>query len=86
MMPGRQGVILLLFAIATVAAAAATAHAAELRIIHHGYYYRYHHYRYAFWRFGPQDCFLTPDEVVTLDALGPYCSSPRGHHRWAGPW
>jgi hypothetical protein len=29
-------------------------------------------------RKGPQDCFLTPDIAVALNALGPYCSSPRG--------
>jgi hypothetical protein len=51
---------------------AAAAVAADLRIIQH---------RYAYWRtFWPQDCFLMPDEVVALDALGPYCSSPRGRY------
>ena len=29
-------------------------------------------------RRGPQDCFLPPDVAVTINALGPYCSSPRG--------
>jgi hypothetical protein len=32
-------------------------------------------------RFHPESCFLTPDLVVALDALGPYCDSPRGWHR-----
>jgi hypothetical protein len=38
--------------------------------------------RYAFRRIGPQSCFLMPDVIVAVDALGPYCSSPRGyfHH------
>ena len=30
---------------------------------------------------GPQSCFLMPDAVVALDALGPYCSSPRSPYR-----
>jgi hypothetical protein len=49
-----------------------SADAAEI-VIHH------HHYH---WRFigGPQLCWLTPVEVVQLDALGPYCSSPRGRY------
>jgi len=29
-------------------------------------------------RVGPQDCFLPPDVSVAVNALGPYCSSPRG--------
>ena len=36
--------------------------------------------RHGFWRIGPQDCFLPPDVAVMVDALGPYCSSPRGHY------
>jgi hypothetical protein len=32
-------------------------------------------------RFHPESCFLTPVQVVALDALGPYCDSPRGHRR-----
>jgi hypothetical protein len=32
-------------------------------------------------RFHPESCFLTPDLVVALDALGPYCDSPRGWRR-----
>jgi hypothetical protein len=35
-------------------------------------------HRYA--RLGPQDCFLMPDVIVAIDALGPYCSSPRGYY------
>lgn len=34
----------------------------------------------AFWRVGPQSCFLMPDIIVAVDALGPYCSSPRGYY------
>jgi hypothetical protein len=49
---------------------AAGANAAELGAVH----------RYTFWRVWPQDCFLTPDVIVALDVLGPYCSSPRGHY------
>jgi hypothetical protein len=59
---------------ATFAERPAPAVAAELRVGH----------RHVFWRIWPQDCFLTPDMAVELDALGPYCSSPRGHyHRTA---
>lgn len=29
-------------------------------------------------RFHPESCFLTPVQVVALNALGPYCDSPRG--------
>lgn len=32
-------------------------------------------------RFHPESCFLTPVQVVALDALGPYCDSPRGWRR-----
>ena len=32
-------------------------------------------------RFHPESCFLTPDQVVALNALGPYCDSPRGPRR-----
>lgn len=31
--------------------------------------------------FHPESCFLTPVQVVALNALGPYCDSPRGWHR-----
>lgn len=51
----------------TVALLPASASAAEAYVTHH------HHWR----AFGPQSCFLTPDAIVQLDALGPYCSSPR---------
>ena len=61
----------LLLLVATFAETTATAVAAELRVIH----------RHVFWRVWPQDCFLMPDVIVALDALGPYCSSPRGHYR-----
>lgn len=29
-------------------------------------------------RFHPEMCHLTPPQVVELNALGPYCDSPRG--------
>lgn len=29
----------------------------------------------------PESCFLPPDVVVALNALGPYCDSPRGWRR-----
>lgn len=32
-------------------------------------------------RFHPESCFLSPVAVVALNALGPYCDSPRGWHR-----
>jgi hypothetical protein len=35
-------------------------------------------HRYA--RVWPRDCFLMPDIIVAIDALGPYCSSPRGYY------
>ena len=44
-----------------------------------------HHHRWHVARIGPQSCFLMPDIVVALDALGPYCSSPRGSYRVWGP-
>ena len=62
------GILLL---VATVAGTAGTAAAAELRGIH----------RYGIWRVAPQGCFLMPDVVVAVHALGPYCSSPRGVSR-----
>jgi len=62
------GILLL---VASVPGTARVAAAAELRGIH----------RYGFWRLGPQDCFLMPDVAVTIHALGPYCSSPRGVSR-----
>jgi hypothetical protein len=53
--------------------AATAASAADLRIaVRH---------RAAYWRIGPQFCFLTPDVNVAINALGPYCSSPRAHYR-----
>ena len=30
------------------------------------------------WRVGAQECFLPPDVAVAINALGPYCASPRG--------
>jgi hypothetical protein len=35
-------------------------------------------HRYA--RVWPQDCFLMPDVIVAINALGPYCSSPRVYY------
>jgi hypothetical protein len=43
----------------------------------------HHHYRSYVGRVGPESCFLMPDVVVALNALGPYCSSPRGSYRVA---
>ena len=45
-----------------------------------------HHHRWHVARVGPQSCFLMPDVVVALNALGPYCSSPRGPYRVAGSY
>ena len=45
-----------------------------------------HHHRWHVARIGPQSCFLMPDVVVALNALGPYCSSPRGPYRVAGSY
>jgi len=58
----------------TFAFVPASTNAAEI-VTHH------HHWRSR----GPQSCFLTPDAVVELDALGPYCSSPRGSYRALSP-
>ena len=50
-----------LLLVATFAETTATAVAADLRVIH----------RHVFWRVWPRDCFLMPDVIVALDALGP---------------
>jgi hypothetical protein len=50
--------------------AGSSAQATEMRALH----------RYAFWRVWAQDCYLMPDVVVAVNALGPYCSSPRGRY------
>jgi hypothetical protein len=42
-----------------------------------------HHHRWHVARIGPQSCFLMPDVAVAINALGPYCSSPRGSYRAA---
>jgi hypothetical protein len=42
-----------------------------------------HHYRWHVARIGPQSCFLMPDVAVAINALGPYCSSPRSPYRVA---
>ncbi len=39
-------------------------------------------HRHIVWRAWAQDCFLMPDVAVAVDALGPYCSSPRGSWRY----
>jgi hypothetical protein len=45
--------------------------------------YAYRPYALVFvHRFHPETCLLTPDLVVELGALGPYCDSSRGWHRW----
>lgn len=38
------------------------------------------HRHYLFLRVRPQSCFLMPDVIVAVNALGPYCSSPRGYY------
>jgi hypothetical protein len=71
----------ILLVVAIAAGANVSARAAELNIVHrYSHPYRFSHL-YRFWRLGPQDCFLMPDVIVAVDALGPYCSSPRGHYR-----
>jgi hypothetical protein len=62
----------ILLSVASLPGGRATAEAAGLRISH----------RYAVWYGWPQECFLMPHVVVALDALGPYCSSPRGYYHW----
>jgi len=42
-----------------------------------------HHHRWHVARIGPQSCSLMPDVAVAINALGPYCSSPRGSYRAA---
>jgi hypothetical protein len=60
---------------------AATANAAEFYVP--GQATVHHHNRWYVGRIGPQSCFLMPDVVVAVNALGPYCSSPRGaYHVW----
>jgi hypothetical protein len=73
-MKAASAIIGIFLFVTSLSGGAATADAAGLRISH----------RYAVWRIGPQDCFLMPDVVVALDALGPYCSSPRGYYRRYG--
>jgi hypothetical protein len=71
----------ILLVVAIAAGTNVSARAAELNIVHrYSHPYRFSHL-YRFWRLGPQDCFLMPDVIVAVDALGPYCSSPRGHYR-----
>jgi hypothetical protein len=73
-MRAAAGILLL---VAIVVGATVSAGAAELRIVH----------RHTSWRIWPQQCFLMPDVIVAVDALGPYCYSPRGHyHRIARRW
>ena len=55
-----------------------------IRIVSHKAFHRriYHARTVVFVRrFHPESCFLTPDLVVALNALGPYCDSPRGWRR-----
>ena len=57
------------------------------RIVRTASYRTLHHHVYGaraivfVRRFHPESCFLTPVQVVALDALGPYCDSPRGRRR-----
>ncbi len=69
----NASVFRILALIAVLLGASANAGAAELRIIRQHTTYR---------RAWAQDCFLMPDVIVAVDALGPYCSSPRGHYHW----
>jgi hypothetical protein len=32
----------------------------------------------TYWRVSAKDCFVMPDMIVAVDALGSHCSSPRG--------
>jgi hypothetical protein len=82
-----KGAAAILLVTAMAVGASVSARAAELNIIYpHGHAYRFSHL-HTFWRAGPQDCFLMPDVIVAVEALGPYCSSPRARyrrivHRW----
>jgi len=71
-MKAAPAVLGILLVVTSLPEGAATVEAADLRISH----------RYIVRRVWPQDCFLMPDVVVALDALGPYCSSPRGYYHW----
>ena len=76
-----KGAVTTLLVTIMAAGAIVSARAAELSIAHrYGRVYKSSHL-YTFWRAGPQDCFLMPDVIVAVDALGPYCSSPRAHYR-----
>jgi hypothetical protein len=78
---GMKAAVRILLVLAIAAAAKVSADAAELNLTHrYSHSYRFPH-SYTLWRAGPQDCFLMPDVIVAVDALGPYCSSPRGHFR-----
>ena len=71
----------ILWAIILALLPVAPSNAADLRIARE--YRAIHHY--TNWaRIWPQSCFLMPDVIVAVDALGPYCASPRGHRRY--PW
>ncbi len=72
-------VFLIGLAVMALALPSASANATEILVpgrataVYHGHWYVA--------RIGPQSCLLMPDVVVALDALGPYCSSPRGSYR-----
>ncbi len=70
---GMKSVLIIgLIAIVPKVLNARSAGATELTVVHV--------HRHLFWRAGPQDCFLMPDVVVAVEALGPYCSSPRAYY------
>ena len=60
---------------------AAVSKAADLGLTHD---YRINREYRTWGRIWPQSCFLMPDVAVAVDALGPYCSSPRHYRRY--PW
>jgi hypothetical protein len=72
----KRKAILLAVVLGTLPATASTA--ADLGVTR-----EYREYR-TWTRIWPQSCFLMPDVAVAVDALGPYCSSPRRYRRY--PW
>ena len=63
----------------TISLLLASANATETFVPAYGSVHR--HERWHVRRIGPQSCFLMPDVAVAINALGPYCSSPRGSYR-----
>jgi hypothetical protein len=82
-MNAAAAILAVLIVLASGASAIAPSHAAELGVsagevgVSAGELRVRRHY--VVWRVRPQDCFLMPDVIVALNALGPYCSSPRGY-------